>query len=85
MVNVIENSENKNQAFFRIQSYSNTDKSIYNYVFEEWINKDRTVRELIHIISVVYGLNVNSFYLILKSYNTENIPETKIKDEVFAP
>lgn len=85
MVNIIEDSENKSQAFFRIHCYKNKNKSINSYAFEEWINKDRTVRQLIHIVSMFYGLNVNSFYLILKSFNTDYIPETKVKDEVFAP
>lgn len=83
MVNVIKHSKNKHQALFRIHANNNTKKSINNYVFEEWIHKDRTVRQLINIVSVYFGLNVHSFYLTLKSHITDH--KSEIKDQVFTP
>lgn len=82
MVNVIEDSKNQNQAFIRVHCLYNANRSFTKYKFEEWIHKDRTVRQLVHLVSMFYGLNVNSFYLILKSYNTDDISETKVKKEV---
>lgn len=93
MVNVIEDSENDDQAKCLVRKFNNPhDKSINNDKFECCIDKNKTVRQFIHLVSQHYNLDVDSFYLTFSSHrssfsscslNSDSTSEARTKDKVF--
>lgn len=93
MVNVIEDSESDDQAKCLVRKFNNPhDKSTNNDKFECCVDKNKTVRKFIHLVSQHYNLDVDSFYLTFSSHrssfsscslNSDSTSEARTKDKVF--
>lgn len=74
MVSVTEDSEGDDQAKCLVRKFSNPhDKSpINNDKFECCIDKNKTVRQFVHIVAQYYNLDVDSFYLTFSSFKPDS-------------
>lgn len=83
MVNALENSELRNQAKCLVRKFNNPlDKSTVNDKFECYVDRNKTVRQFIHIVAQYYNLDVDSFYLTFSSFKSDFVSETMIEDKV---
>lgn len=84
MVSVIEDSEGDNRAKCLVRKFSNPhDKTTLKDEFECYIDKNKTVRQFVHIVSQYYNLDVDSFFLTFSSFKSDSTSETRTEDKVF--
>jgi len=82
MVSVIEESESDDQAKCLVRKFHNPhDKTTNDDKFECYVDKKKTVRQFVHIVSQYYNLDVDSFNLTLSSFKPDSASEigTNIK------
>lgn len=87
MVKMIEFLERNDVTTCLVYKMNNApETSIINDKYDKYenkgINKKTTVRQLIHDAGKYFALNVDSFYLIFNSYQTNSSLETKLSKEV---
>lgn len=74
---MIEFSDRNYEAICLVHKFKNSSEiSMINDKFEFRIDKKKTVRQLVHHIAQHFGLDVDSFYLIFNSYQTNSAFET---------
>lgn len=83
MVSVIEDSEGDDRAKCLVRKFNNPhDKSTHKDEFECYIDKNKTVRQFVHIVSQYYNLDVDSFYLTFSSFKSDSTSEIRTDNKV---
>lgn len=77
MVSVVEESESEDQAKCLVRKFHNPfNKTTNTYKFECCVDKKKTVRQFVHIVSQYYNLDVDSFNLTFSSFKPDSASET---------
>lgn len=84
MVSVIEEPETDDQAKCLVRKFPNPlDKATNNDQFEYFADKNKTVRQFVHIVSQYYNLDVDSFYLTFSSFKSDSTTEIGSNQKVY--
>jgi len=83
MVSVIESKKNDDKtAKCLVRKFPDPLDKTNNDKFECSIDKNKTIRQFVHIVSQFYTLDVDSFYLTFSSFKSVSTSETGSNDKV---
>lgn len=84
MVSVTEDSEGDDKAKCVVRKFNNPHEicNKNNDKFECYIDKNKTVRQFVHIVAQYYSMDVDSFYLTFSSYKFDPVSDVQPIDKV---